>query len=200
MYSCWHSFGACKFKASLVLFCNSFIITPYINRRSENYFLGAFAGNFGSFWKLGGSFFHIFNYILSGSSRQGHFSRGILYLSQTVFEQYLTHLEMFPIFQHMFSHRKNFWIALLPRCHGLELCHLYILFSPFTFDVINFLNSCQVKKMTKTTLEMMMMQVTILLFWTSTWTWGWWCWYWQRVLSTVREGDAVPIAGGCSIP
>ena len=145
MYSCWHSFGACKFKASLVLFCNSFIITPYINRRSENYFLGAFAGNFGSFWKLGGSFFHIFNYILSGSSRQGHFSRGILYLSQTVFEQYLTHLEMFPIFQHMFSHRKNFWIALLPRCHGLELCHLYILFSPFTFDVINFLNSCQVK-------------------------------------------------------
>ena len=79
---------------------------------------------------------------------------------QTVSEQCLSLLEMFPIF----SHCKNFWIALLPRYHGLELSHLYILFFPFTLDVINFLNSCQVKKMTKNTLEMMMMQVTILFF------------------------------------
>ena len=177
MYSCWHSFGAYKFKASLVLFCNSFVITPYISRRSENHFFGPLQVILGHFENWVVHFFISLIIFCQGVpvrtiSLKAYFNcpkafdicQESIWTVQTVSEQYLSLLEMFPIFQHMFSHCKNFWIALLPRYHGLELSHLYILFFPFTLDVTNFMNSCIVKKMTKNTLEMMMMQVTILFF------------------------------------
>ena len=126
-------------------------LSRHISIEDQKIIFWAFAGNFGSFWKLGGSFFHIFNHILSGSSRQdislkAYFNclkafdicQESIWTVQTVSEQYLSLFEMFPIFHHMFSHCKNFWIALLPRYHGLELS---MLFSPFTLDVINFLKS-----------------------------------------------------------